>query len=96
MISRTAPRLIGPVVALALLVALSGCGKVGAQPGTGSLGSTEASSPAPSTPAADSSAGDSSALDGISKDFDSADTANTEAGSNAGAGDQVGATGDEP
>lgn len=96
MIGRTATRWVVPAAALALLVALTGCGELGAQHGTGSLGSTGASSPSASAPAAGVAVGDSAALDGISKDLDSADTANTEAGSNAAEGDQAGATGDEP
>ena len=38
----------------------------------------------------------SAAITGITQDLDSADAANSEAGSNADAGDQAGATGDEP
>ena len=86
-------RLVVPVVTLALLVALTGCGKLGAHPGTGSVGATTAGGPSTS---ASATAPDSAALDGVSQDLDSADVANTEAGSNAEAGDQAGATGDEP
>ena len=107
-------RLVVPGVTLALLVALTGCGKLGAQPGAGIVGSTGASSAPASAPSADGSAGgtgtgtgtgtgsgagsaaDSATLNGITQDLDSADAANTEAGSNAAAGDQAGATGDEP
>ena len=99
MTSRGAPRLVVPAVTVALLVALTGCGKLGVHPGTGSLGSSGAGSASTSTPAtdpADDSAADSATLDGITKDLDAADTANTEAGSNAAAGDRAGATGDEP
>ena len=94
MIGRSS-RVVAPAVTLALLIALTGCGKLGAQPGTGSVGApgvggtTGTSS---SAPAAD----DSGAISGITQDLDSADAANTEAGSNADAGDQAGATGDEP
>jgi len=97
-IGRGAARLVVPVATLALLVALTGCGKSGAHPGSDSIGSG-AGSTATSTPAADSatdSSKDSATLDGITQDLDSADTANIEAGSNAAAGDQAGATGDEP
>ena len=99
MIGRGAARLVVPVATLALLVALTGCGKSGAHPGTGSLGSSGAGSASTSTPPTDSatdSAADSATLDGITQDLDSADTANIEAGSNTAAGDQAGATGDEP
>ena len=78
--------------ALALALALTGCGRLGAAPSPALGGSTGAGSATTSTPAAD----DSAALDGISQDLDSAGTANTEAGSNADAGDQAGVTGDEP
>ena len=92
--SRRGPLRLGvPVVTLALLVALTGCGKPGAHPGTGPVGATTAGSP---TTSASATAADSAALDGISRDLDSVDTANTEAGSNADAGDQAAATGDEP
>jgi len=88
-------RVVAPVVTLALLVALTGCGKLGAQPGTGSVGAPGAggtTGTSSSAPAAD----DPGAITGITQDLDSADAANTEAGSNADAGDQAGATGDEP
>ena len=90
-----ASRVVVPAVTLALLVALTGCGKLGAQPGAGSVGApgaggtTETTSSAPATD-------DSAAVAGITQDLDSADAANSEAGSNADAGDQAGATGDEP
>lgn len=93
--SERASRVVVPAVTLALLVALTGCGKLGAQPGAGSVGAAGASGTTATTssaPAAD----DSAAIAGITQDLDSADTANTEAGSNADAGDQAGATGDEP
>jgi len=94
-IGRAASRLVGPAVALALLIALTGCGKLAAGQGAGTgappVGSAGAG-PAASTAPAD----DSSALDAISQDLDSASTANTEAGSNAAAGDQAATTGDEP
>ena len=91
MIGRAA-RLVVPGVTLALLVALTGCGKLGTQPTSGSVGAPGAGVTATSTPVAD----DSAAIDGITQDLDAADTANGEAGSNADAGDQAGATGDEP
>jgi predicted small lipoprotein YifL len=81
-------------LALTIALALTGCGKLGAgavpDPTLGSP--SGAGSTPPSAPPAD----DSATLDGISQDLDSTDTANTEAGSNADAGDQAGATGDEP
>jgi hypothetical protein len=97
-ITRSAPRLLVPAVTVALLVALTGCGKPGAQPGTGPIGSSSHSTSTASTGAtADADpAADSATLDGIRQDLDSADAANGEAGSNAAAGDQAGATGDEP
>jgi hypothetical protein len=99
MIGRSAPRLVVPALTLALLLALTGCGKPGAQPGIGSIGSTPLNSPTASTAAAGGagtdSAVDTATLDGITQDLDSADAANGEAGSNAAAGDQAGATGDE-
>jgi len=94
-VSARASRVVVPAVTLALLVALTGCGKLGAQPGAGSVGAPGASGTTATTstaPAAD----DSAAIAGITQDLDSADTANNEAGSNADAGDQAGATGDEP
>jgi predicted small lipoprotein YifL len=80
------------VAALAITLALTGCGRLGAQLTPGSDASSGAPSTSTLTPAAD----DSVALDGISQDLDAAGTANTEAGSNADAGDQAAATGDEP
>ena len=94
MIGRSS-RVVAPVVTLALLVALTGCGKLGAQPGADSGGAPGAGATTATTssaPAAD----DSGAIAGITQDLDSADAANSEAGSNADAGDQAGATGDEP
>jgi hypothetical protein len=93
---RGTSRWVVPAAALTLLVTLAGCGKLDPHPGTGSLSSTPAGSAATSTPAADDSGADSATLDGITQDLDAADAANTEAGSNAGAADQAGATGDEP
>ena len=97
MVRRAASRLVGPAVALALLVALTGCGKLAAGQGAGTgappLGSAGAG---PAATASTAPADDSSALDAISQDLDSASTANTEAGSNAAAGDQAATTGDEP
>ena len=81
-----------PALALAIALALTGCGRLGAAPTPGTSGFTGAGSTTTSTPAAD----DSAALDGISQDLDSAGTANTEAGSNADAGDQASGIGDEP
>lgn len=84
-------------VALTALLALTGCGKLAAQPGSGTAGSSAAASTVTSAPTATGSASDdSAALNGISQDLDSAGSANTEADSNAAAGDQAGATGDEP
>jgi hypothetical protein len=80
-------------VALALALTLTGCGRFDAQPDTGSDASTGAVGTSATTPPP---ADDSTTLDGISQDLDSAGTANTEAGSNAQAGDQAGASGDEP
>ena len=80
------------VAALAITLALTGCGRLGAQPTPGSDVSTGGGSTSTSAPAAD----DSAALDGIAQDLDAAGTANTEAGSNTQAGDQAAATGDEP
>ena len=94
MIGRSS-RVVVPAVALALLVALTGCGKLGAQPGTGSVGAPGAGGTTATTSSAPT-ADDSGALAGITQDLDSADAANTDAGSNADAGDQAGATGDEP
>jgi hypothetical protein len=91
-IARRGALVVVPGLALALALALTGCGRLGAHPAPGPSGSTGAGSTAASTPAADNSA----TLDSISQDLDSAGTANTEAGSNADAGDQAGATGDEP
>jgi len=88
---RSRAAVIVPALALAITLTLSGCGRLGAQPGTGSVGSTEGSSPTTSA-----SADDPAAIDGITQDLTSAGTANTEADSNATAGDQAGATGDEP
>jgi hypothetical protein len=87
-------RALAVIGALALTVslALTGCSRLGAAPAPTLGGSSGAGSTPTSTPAAD----DSAALDGISQDLDSAGTANTEAGSNADAGDQAGAAGDEP
>ncbi|MEO6534228.1 MAG: hypothetical protein ABIO06_11745 [Pseudolysinimonas sp.] len=88
---------IVPALALVISLALTGCGKLDARPGTGSIGSTGfvgtqgASSPTTTAPA-----DDSAAIDGIAQDLDSAGAANTEAGSNSAAGDQAGAAGDEP
>ena len=90
MIARTRLRAVVPALALAL--ALTGCGKLGTHAGSGSAASSGAGGATTSTPAVD----DSAALDGISQDLDSATTANTEAGSNADAGDQAAAAGDEP
>lgn len=81
-----------PALALTVTLALTGCGKLGAHAGSGSDGSSGAPVTSTSAPAAD----DSAAINGISQDLDSAGAANTEAGSNADAGDQAGATGDEP
>ena len=95
MIARQRALAVVPALALALALALTGCGRLGAGLAPGPSVSTGAGGPAtssPSTPAAD----DSATLDGISQDLDSASTANTEAGSNVDAGDQAGATGDEP
>jgi hypothetical protein len=91
MIGRSS-RVVIPAVTVALLVALTGCGKLGAHPATGSDGNAGVGRTTASAPATD----DSGAIDGITQDLDSADAANTEAGSNADAGDQAGATGDEP
>lgn len=100
MIGRSALRLAVPAVTLALLLALTGCGKPGAQPGTGSIGSAPGSVPTAGTAAVggagSDSGSDSASLGGITQDLDSADSANADAGSNAAAGDQAGATGDEP
>ena len=81
-------------LALALALALTGCGRLGAAPAPGPSGAAGAGST--STSASSPAADDSARLDGISQDLDSASTANTEADSNAAAGDQAGATGDEP
>ena len=81
-----------PALALTLALSLTGCGKLSAVGGPTSGGATGVASTPASAPAAD----DSAALDGISQDLDSADTANTEAGSNADAGDQAAAAGDAP
>ena len=81
-----------PALALTLALSLTGCGKLAAVGGPASGGATGVASTPASAPAAD----DSAALDGISQDLDSADTANTEAGSNADAGDQAAAAGDAP
>ena len=88
-------RLVVPGVTIALLVALTGCGKLGAQPGAGSVGAPGAGATTATT-SSTAAADDSAAIAGITQDLDSADAANTEAGSNADAGDQAGATGDEP
>ena len=80
------------VAALAITLALTGCGRLGAQLTPGSDASSGAGGATTSPPAAD----DSAALDGIAQDLDAAGTANTEAGSNTQAGDQAAATGDEP
>jgi hypothetical protein len=81
---------------LALGLALTGCGKLDAGPGSAPHDSPAAggtsTSAAPSTPAAD----DSATLDGITQDLDSAGAANTEADSNTQAGDQAAASSDEP
>lgn len=86
--------LVVSAVTLTVALALTGCGKLGADPtpGLGSSAGAASTSTPLSTPAAD----DSAALDGITQDLDSAGTANAEAGSNADAGDQAGAAGDEP
>lgn len=87
-----APAVIGALV-LTVSLALTGCGRLGADAPAPSLGGAVGAGSTPSsTPAAD----DSAALDSISQDLDSAGTANTEAGSNSDAGDQAGAAGDEP
>lgn len=85
-------RAVIPALVLTVSLALTGCGKLGGAAAPEPGGSSRAGSTPTSTPAAD----DSAALDGISQDLDSAGTANTEAGSNAGAGDQAGVAGDEP
>jgi len=97
-IGRGAPRLLVPAVTVAVLLALTGCGKLGAQPGTGSIASSLASSSTAATSAGGGTdaATDAATLNGITQDLDSADAANGEAGSNAAAGDQAAATGDEP
>jgi len=95
MIAGRASRLLVPVAALALLVALTGCGKAGPGAGDG-LGAgqngSSGSAPAASTPAPD----DSAALDAISQDLDSATAANGEAGSDATDSDQAASSSDEP
>ena len=81
--------------ALALGLALTGCGRLGAHPAStpgGVVGGGASTSAAPSAPAAD----DSSTLDGITQDLDSADAANSDADSNSQAGDQAAASNDEP
>jgi hypothetical protein len=92
MIARTRLRAVVPALALALALALTGCGKLGTHAGSGSAASSGAGGATTSTPAVD----DSAALDGISQDLDAAGTANTEAETNAQAGDQAAAAGDEP
>jgi hypothetical protein len=94
-IARRASRILVPAAAFALLVALTGCGKAalgsGDGLGAGQGGSGGSASAAP-TPAPD----DSASLDAISQDLDSATAANTEAGSDATAGDQAASSSDEP
>ncbi|HEY4153625.1 MAG TPA: hypothetical protein VGM38_09920 [Pseudolysinimonas sp.] len=91
---RTRLIVAAPAVAIALALALTGCGKLDAHPAGGVDDSSGAGSA--STPAATEAASDSATLDGISQDLDSASNANTEAGSNAQAGDQAAASSDEP
>lgn len=99
MIGHRAPRLVVPAVAVALLVALTGCGKVAAAQGSGTSAgpatvqsSSSGAGATASTPAAD----DSATLDSISRDLDAATTANTEADSNTASGDQAAAASVEP
>ena len=98
MTGTTTARLLGPAVALALLVALTGCGKLASGQGAAGGGAPVDSAGAGVSASASASAAadDSSALDAISQDLDSAATANTEVGSNVAAGDQAATTGDEP
>jgi hypothetical protein len=84
-----------PAFAVALSLVLTGCGNLGAHPASGvdtSTGAVGTSTLAPTS----SSAADDSTLDGISQDLDSAGAANSEAGSNAQAGDRAAASSDEP
>lgn len=80
--------------ALALGLALTGCGRLGAQSGPAPADSptTVTTSSAPASPAAD----DSATIAGITQDLDSADAANSDADSNSRAGDQAAASNDEP
>jgi hypothetical protein len=80
-------------VALVLTAALTGCGRLATPASPGVVGSTSAApTPASSAPATPGAA----TLDGISQDLNAAGTANAQADSNAQAGDQAAATGDEP
>ena len=91
MSTRTRAAVVAPVLAVTAALALTGCGRLGAHGPSGSGGSSGGTS-ASSVPATS----DPAMLDGISQDLGAAGTANSEADSNAQAGDKAAATGDEP
>lgn len=90
-------RFAAPIAAGLLILALTGCSRLGAHgadvstvaPAAGTVASS-----APSAPAAGSASADAT-LNSITADLGSASTANDEADSNASAGDQAAATNDD-
>lgn len=78
--------------AIALTVGLTGCGKLGAEATTGQVGSIPNTG---TTTTPTPTASEAATLGDISSDLDGASTADSEAESNATAGDRAAATGDD-
>lgn len=83
--------MLGPIIVVTVALTLAGCSRLGARGGDEST----VAPPAAVSSTSATAVPDAATLGEISSDLGAADTANTEAGSNASAGDQAAATSDD-